>query len=183
MKIIGWIRKGDKAACGGSVAEGDPLCTGWGLAYAFQGAQIACKKNCSIAEGFGSCTLMNGRVAVLHGMRTSGGCPLLSTLNDLDGVSNGDGSVPTSFFLNADGHWTGTAPAAEKARYDEQVLLQHRRAEGLPYRIETMDGRVFSGRIGPDGLLPRVDTFGEDEYTVLWGDDALAKLQEEPTHG
>lgn len=45
-----------------------------------------------------------------------------------------------------------------------------------------MDGRVFSGRIGPDGLLPRVDTFGEDEYTVLWGDDALAKLQEEPTH-
>ena len=24
-------------------------------------------------------------------------------------------------------------------------MLRHRRAEGLPYRIETMDGRVFSG--------------------------------------
>lgn len=46
-----------------------------------------------------------------------------------------------------------------------------------------MDGRVFSGRNGPDGLLPRVDTFGEDEYIVLWGDDALAKLLEEPANG
>ncbi|WP_208280504.1 PAAR domain-containing protein [Massilia oculi] len=183
MKIIGWIREGDTAACGGVVTEGDWLCRGRGRAYAFQGAQMACKKKCLIADGFSRRTLTNGRASVIHGMVTSGGCPLLSTLNDLDGVSNGGGRVPTSFFLNADGHWTGDAPALDEHPYDEQVLLRHQRAEGLPYLIETMDGRVFSGRIGPDGLLPRVDTFGEDEYSVLWGDDALAKMQKEPEHG
>ncbi len=117
MKIIGWIRQGDKAACGGLVAEGDPFCTGRGKPYAFQGAKMACEKTCSITQGFVRRTLTNG-------------C-----------------------------------------------------AEGLPYYIETMDGRVFSGRIGPDGLLPRVDTCGEDEYTVLWGDDALAKLIDESANG
>lgn len=103
--------------------------------------------------------------------------------NDLDGVSNCSSPVPTSFFLNADGRWIGAAPALDKHPYDEQVLLRHRRVEGLPYHIETMDGRVFSGRIGPDGLMPRVGTFCENEYTVLCGDDALAKLQEERANG
>jgi uncharacterized Zn-binding protein involved in type VI secretion len=183
MKIIGWIRQGDKAACGGLVAEGDPFCTGRGKPYAFQGAKMACEKTCSITQGFVRRTLTNGCAAVVHGMQTSGGCPLLSTLNDLDGVSNGGGAVATSFFMNADGHWTGVVAAPDAPSYDEQVLVRHRRAEGLPYYIETMDGRVFSGRIGPDGLLPRVDTCGEDEYTVLWGDDALAKLIDEPANG
>ncbi len=143
---------------------------------------MACTKKCSITDGLSRRMLMNGRASVIHGMRTSGGCPLVSTLNDLNGVSNHGGPVATSFFMNADGRWTDAAPALGEHSYDEQVLLMHQRADGLPYHIETMDGRVFSGRIGPDGLLPRVDTFGEDEYTVLWGDDALAKLQEEPTH-
>jgi len=183
MKIIGWVREGDKAACGGLVAEGDPLCRSHGRAYAFQGAQMACNKKCSIAEGFSRRTLMSRRASVIHGMKTSGGCPLLSTLNDLDGVSNDGGPIPTSFFLNADGDWAGATSAPNELTHDEQVLLRHSHAEGLPYRIETMDGRVFSGRIGPDGLLPRVDTFGEDEYIVLWGDDALAKLLEEPANG
>lgn len=177
MKIIGWIREGDKAACGSLVAEGDPLSRGQGRDYAFQGAQMACKKKCSIAEGFLGRKLASGRFSVIHGMRTSGGCPLLSTLNDLDGVSNGGGLVPTSFFMNADGQWAGAGPASDEALHDEQVLLRNQHAEGLPFYIETTDGRAFSGRIGPDGLLPRVDTFGEDEYTVLWGDDALAKIQ------
>lgn len=182
MKIIGWIRQGDQATCGGLAAEGDQFCRGRGQAYTFQGAQMSCQKKCSIVEGFSGRKLTNGCASVVHDMKTSGGCPLLSTLNDLDGVSNGGGPIPTSFFMNADGHWTGAAPAAKEQPYDEQVLLQHRRAEGLPYRIETMDGRVFSGRLGPDGLLPRIDTFGEDEYTVLWGDEALAMLQES-AHG
>lgn len=91
----------------------------------------------------------------------------MSTLNDLDGVSNDGGPIPTSFFLNADGVWTGAALGPDELPHDEPVLLRHPHVEGLPYRIETMDGRVFSGRLGPDGLLPRIETFGEDEYTVL----------------
>jgi hypothetical protein len=88
--------------------------------------------------------------------------------------------VATRFFLNADGIWTGaTPPAPHEDPFDEQTKLQAPRIEGMPYFAETMDGRTFSGRIGADGLLPRIDTHGEDEYTVLWGDEALARMLEE----
>jgi uncharacterized Zn-binding protein involved in type VI secretion len=62
--------------------------------------------------------------------------------------------------------------------YDEQPRLLAPPIEGVPYFIETTDGRTFSGRAGPGGLLPRIDTPGEDEYTVLWGDEALTKIAE-----
>ena len=35
---------------------------------------------------------------------------------------------------------------------------------------------AFPGRADAHGLLPRIDTDGEDEYTVYWGDEALAKM-------
>ncbi|KHK57170.1 hypothetical protein PI87_07995 [Ralstonia sp. A12] len=59
--------------------------------------------------------------------------------------------------------------------YDEQAHLAATNLEGVPYYIETADGRVFSGRIPASGLLPRIDTQSEETYTVLWGDEALAK--------
>jgi hypothetical protein len=37
----------------------------------------------------------------------------------------------------------------------------------VPYFIETRDGRKFQGRTGTGGLLPRIDTYGEDDYTLL----------------
>jgi uncharacterized Zn-binding protein involved in type VI secretion len=108
MEIIGWIREGDRAACGGLVVEGDQSCISHGRPYSFQGAHLACKKKCSIAEGFVRCTLTNGRSAVIHGMKTSGGCPLLSTLNDIDGVSNEAGTtVPLSFVQDNSDDWVG----------------------------------------------------------------------------
>jgi uncharacterized Zn-binding protein involved in type VI secretion len=85
MKIIGWVRQGDKTTCGGTVVEGEPSCTSDGIPYTYQGARIACQKNCVIVEGDASST-MHGRPQVLHGMRTSEGCACLSTLNDIDGV-------------------------------------------------------------------------------------------------
>ena len=48
--------------------------------------------------------------------------------------------------------------------------------EGVPYYVETKDGRTRSGRTVAGGLLPRIDSHGEDEYTVYWGDEALAKM-------
>lgn len=68
MKILGWIRYGDKAACGGTVIEGDQTCRSHGRAYAFQGARVACRKDCIIADGFPRSTLTNGRAQVIHGM-------------------------------------------------------------------------------------------------------------------
>jgi uncharacterized Zn-binding protein involved in type VI secretion len=186
MELVGWIREGDRAACDGMVMEGDQRCTSRGRAYAFEGARLVCQKKCVIAEGFVRRTLTNGRHAVLHGMKTSGGCPLLSTLNNQDGVVNEPSApIPARFFLNADGLWTGAAPgpATVVERYDERARLQAPRAEGMPYFVETTDGRNFAGRVGADGLLPRVETYGEDEYVVHWGDEALARMAQESTNG
>lgn len=185
MDIIGWLRQGDKAACGGIVAEGDPFVTSMGRPYAFEGAKVACRKNCVIAEGYPFSTLMNGKPQVLHGMMTSGGCPLLSTLNDEDGVGNERGEVvPTRYFQNADGAWVGAHRNPAEATFDEQAKLLAPRAEGMPYFVQTLDGRTFAGRVGPTGLLPRIETYGEDEYEVLWGDEALANMSDEQAaHG
>lgn len=74
-------------------------------------------------------------------------------------------------------------PAAEPAQtkpasvYDERPRLVAPLIAGIPYHIETADGRVFSGRTGADGLLPRVATEGEGEYHVYWGDEALARTE------
>ena len=180
MKIIGWIRYGDKAACGGTVIEGDQTCISHGRAYAFQGARVACRKNCVIADGFPRSTLTNGRAQVIHGMKSSAGCPLVSTLNDIDGVGNESGeTIAEKHYLNADGDWAPIQePEPHDAPYDEQPKLVAPPIEGLPWYVQTMDGRTFSGRTGHDGRLPRIDTYGEDEYVVYWGDDALIKIEE-----
>lgn len=108
MKIIGWIRLGDKAACGGRVVEGVDNCRSRGVPYSFEGARMGCPKNCVIAEGYSHSILPNRRSRVIHGMRTSGGCPLYSTLNDTDGVSNHGGkAVPLSFTQDDNGEWVG----------------------------------------------------------------------------
>ena len=180
MKIIGWIRYGDKTACGGTVVEGHPTCISHGRAYSFQGARVACRKNCVIVEGFIRSTLPNGRAQVIHGMTTSGGCPCYSTLNDIDGMGNESGeTIAEKHFLNADGYWAPVKdPEPHEDPYDERPKLVAPPIEGVPYYVETMDGRTFSGRTGADGLLPRIDTYGEDEYAVYWGDEALAKMDE-----
>jgi uncharacterized Zn-binding protein involved in type VI secretion len=52
MNIIGWVHFGDKAACGGKVAESLNTCTGRRVPYSFQGARMACRKNWVIIDGF-----------------------------------------------------------------------------------------------------------------------------------
>jgi uncharacterized Zn-binding protein involved in type VI secretion len=86
MDIIGWVRMGDKASCGGKVAEASQVEMGSGRGYTFQGARMSCRKHCKISEGFVTSTLSSGRCKVHHGMSTSGGCTLESTLNEVDGV-------------------------------------------------------------------------------------------------
>lgn len=179
MNIIGWIRQGDKTACGGTVSEGDESCISHGRAYAFQGARVACSKNCVIADGFARSVLSNGRAQVIHGMKTSAGCPLHSTLNDIDGIGNESGkAIAEEYFLNADGTWMPVNdPEPLNAPYDEQAELMAMPIDGLPYFVQTKDGRTFSGRTGADGQLPRIDTFGADEYQVYWGDEALSRME------
>lgn len=71
----------------------------------------------------------------------------------------------------------GAGIASEaKDTFGEQVRATERGAsEGYPYFIETSDGQTFSGRLDESGHLPRVYTYNADDYTVYWGDEALAK--------
>lgn len=86
MGILGWIRVGDKATCGGTVIEGLPNCTSHGIPLSYEGAAMACRKNCRIGEAHAAHTLPNGRHQPHHGHRTLPGmCPLISTLNDIEG--------------------------------------------------------------------------------------------------
>nr|WP_244101917.1 hypothetical protein [Burkholderia cepacia] len=54
---------------------------------------------------------------------------------------------------------------------------------GYPYYIETADGRVHSGVLDASGELPRVHTGdGSGDYTVYWGDEAIAKKHTGVSH-
>ena len=86
MEILGYICQGDTANCGATVEEGSPQDTAdGGRAYTFQGARMRCDKQCVIVGGVPGSTLSNGRPQVVHGMRTSNGCALISNLNGTDG--------------------------------------------------------------------------------------------------
>lgn len=184
MKIIGWIRYGDKTACGGTVVEGDPTCTSYGRAYAFQGARIACRKNCVIVEGFIRSTLTNGRPQVIHGMTTSGGCPCYSTLNDIDGVGNESGeAIASTFYQSAEGEWLpkfGAEHLTEDSP-DEQVrAVDAKTGEPIPdlaYYIEAPDGSTYTGHTDENGLCQRVTTYQPEELTVWFGEEAEKKMQ------
>ncbi len=70
------------------------------------------------------------------------------------------------------------SPVPVATTFDERVRAAAQRAslEGYPYYIETGDGRIYSGCLAADGKLPRIDTGASaDDYTVYWGDEALAK--------
>jgi uncharacterized Zn-binding protein involved in type VI secretion len=166
MEIIGWIRQGDKAACGGLVAEGDPFCISDGKPYAFQGAQLACKKNCVIAEGYLHSTLTNGRSQVIHGMKTSGGCPLLSTLNDFDGVGNERGTeIPIRFVQNDAGEWVGKTNEG----YDQHfILTDEQTGKPLPNRYYRMNfnGEVIEGKSDANGKTQKVTASDPAEVTI-----------------
>lgn len=112
-------------------------------------------------------------------MKTSGGSPCISTLNDIDDIGNsGRKTIEERNLVNADGQWPGIpAHSAKVALFDEQIRLTAPRIEGGPYYAETADGRRLSWRAGVGEALPRFATYDEDEYAVYWGDKAPAKIQ------
>ncbi|RQR27903.1 PAAR domain-containing protein [Burkholderia sp. Bp9143] len=71
---------------------------------------------------------------------------------------------------------TGKIISVRKGTFDELVRVTNEVTEGLPYYIETSDGRMHFGRLDASGKLPRIHTGDEaSDYTVYWGDDALSK--------
>jgi len=166
MKIVGWIRQGDQAACGATVAEGDQLCISMGKAYAFEGARMDCSGTCVIAEGVASWQLTNGSNQVIHGMKTNRGCPLLSTLNDIDGIGRAGGpDVPIRFVQDDAKNWVGKTNEG----YDQQFVLTDEQT-GMPlpnrhYRL-TSNGKTIEGKTDADGKTERIASDDPAEVTI-----------------
>lgn len=185
MKVIGWIRYGDKASCGGIVVEASEIETSHGRGYTFQGARISCKRGCVIADGYERSTLSGGRRRVLHGMLTSGGCPLESTLNDIDGASNASGeTIASTFYQTPEGNWLpkfGPEHFTEDSPDEQVQAIDANTGEpiaDLAYYIQAPDGSTYSGYTDQSGLCERVTTFHIEELAVWFGEDAMQKRQD-----
>lgn len=153
MKTLGWIRIGDKAACGGTVAEGFEHTRFDGVPYSFQGAKMNCPQGCVIAEGASIFRLASGRLLPHHGHRTSGGCPLHSTLNDTCGYANSASDVvPNQYIPDGCGGWTA---CSHDAPYDLSFLVRDEHTghplPHVPYRIDLGAGRGIEGMTDASG--------------------------------
>lgn len=176
MSIIGWIRLGDKAACGGKVAEGLDTCTGRGVPYSFEGARMACDNHCVIAEGFSRSRLANGHCRVIHGMKTSGGCPIHSTLNNIDGVGDESGdAIPLGYIQDHNGQWVGNeagVSSSVRQEYDEQFQLlggDRRPLAGTYYTARLASGELVHGETDEEGKTQRFYTAGEHHIQIYLG--------------
>lgn len=176
MRIVGWIRVNDVAACGGVVAEGLSTATSNGVPYSFQGARMACRMSCVIAEGYARSTLSNGKYRVIHGQSTSGGCPLYSSINDFDGVANEHGeAVPRGFIQDHNGEWVGNTAGVNSsvsAAYDEQFLLldgDGRPLAGIYYTAKLASGELVYGETDAEGKTQRFYTLSEHQIEIHLG--------------
>ena len=157
MKIIGWIRMGDKASCGGVVAEASVTEKCDGLGYAFQGAAMSCTKGCMIADGYTHAKLDNGKLRVHHGQCTSGGCALVSTVNNRDGIGNASGAtVADQFVQDLEGKLVEVflPRASELCEFDQHLVFVDEHGvllEGLHYQLFDTRGALIAGVTGPDG--------------------------------
>jgi uncharacterized Zn-binding protein involved in type VI secretion len=147
MKILGWIRVGDRAACGGIVTEGYDKISYDGIAYSHQDAKINCSQACVIVEAASFYRLPNGKAVPYHGHRTSGGCPLHSTINDLCGYATDDAEgVPTQYVSDGCGGWK---PCSHDSPFDLSFQIRNARTgqpmSNMSYRIELDDGRSVVG--------------------------------------
>lgn len=178
------IRLGDPTTHGGVVVSAAEDTYAWGKPIARMGDNVTCPipghRGCVIVEGDSSWTI-NGRHVALEGHLTSCGASLISTLSNVTVEHAGSAADSSASARSSNAASATTSSMAVNAfagtcdKYDEQPQLVAPPIAGIPYFIETADGRIFSGRVGADGLLPRIGTTSEAEYTVLWGDEALAR--------
>ena len=167
------IRLGDSTSHGGTVIEAPVRFTSDGIGIARVGDKVTCP-----IPGHGTnhivsgdpTFIVDGQPVAREGDKTACGADLIPsqfvTTVSNGSVSSGSPNVaerPTTDDQRAE----VKKPESHEDQYDEQVHLIEPSIPGIPFYAETMDGRTFSGRTGPDGQLPRIDTFGEDAYTVL----------------
>lgn len=175
---------GDKTDHGGEVIEASGVTDTHGKQIARVGDKVHCPK-----KGYGttvittgdSTMIIDGRAVAFHGCKTSCGATLISsqsvTMVNFGGGGAGS-SVNQAAFASALSR--SSQESSFKFLYDEQAELSA--PAGLPWFIKTSEGKTYSGVLSEEGRLPRVDTLREQDYTVYWGDKALAmKLDEGST--
>jgi uncharacterized protein (DUF2345 family) len=173
------VRHGDPTTTGGFVIACSSTIHDDGKKVALSGDEATCG-NCKGAYkifGTGQEISEKGRAVVLDGDSVL--CPcgknrVIVGSNPGIFVEAGGGSsvarkAPTDPAL--------ASCCGSASKFDEQVraTVSGIALEGYPYFIETPDGRTFSGQTDRNGRLPRIVTNGAHEFTVHWGDAALAK--------
>jgi uncharacterized Zn-binding protein involved in type VI secretion len=187
---------GDPSSHGGKVLEGSQFDICHGKPIAYIGHKVYCPKckgTYPIVEG-AMTTSVYGKGVALAGMKTACGATLIATqFTDIVEHGGGTGGGARTHSLKsglgqggravsgADASDSGIIGATmssgeSESKFDEQSHLAASAIEGVPYFIETKDGRRFTGRAPHDGLLPRVETYEAGEYTVYWADEALARM-------
>jgi len=176
------------------VLEGSPsdICMGKPISYI--GHKVHCPKcrgTYPIVEGVMTASFYGKGVAVA-GMKTSCGATLIAsqftdTVEWSGGASASSSGASAGAAVAASLKAVGALPHRVGAigstvqevaeHYDEQPQLSANRIDGVPYLIVTKDGRKFSGRATAQGTLPRIETYDEEDYTVYWGDVALAEIE------
>lgn len=186
MEIIGWVRQGDKTACGGIILDGNSMqVTDRGKQYTVQGARVQCQKNCVIVQGHPT-AFIDGKLQVIHGMLTSSGCPCISTLNDVSGVGNDGGDeIHPAFYPDDAGGWLGlpkhitpeTSPLAKTSEETQRLLEQltfvevrlvNQQQEPIPNEVFTLTtprGQVITGELDANGFA-RVDNVPRGDCLV-----------------
>ncbi|WP_322026545.1 PAAR domain-containing protein [Burkholderia sp. BCC1977] len=172
---------GDGLSSGGTVTpyDGPPF-----LVHGYQAALIGGNAFCTACQSVGAIAKAGGPYRIkFHG----------EVALDSDVVLCGCATPPHIVALLAGEAWcndrikdlgevvssrtlAGGIASIRKGIFDERVRATKEVTEGLPYYIETSDGRMHFGRLDSSGKLPRIDTGDEaSDYTVYWGDDALSK--------
>lgn len=185
------IRLGDPTTHGGVVVSATEHLQMFDKPVARLGDKVTCP-----IPGHGVCTIVEGDPlwsidgipVALEGHKTSCGASLILTLPNVtrsyEGMGSGDAGAAMGTLAPApsgNGSLSKNSDGPAMDIYDEQVHLNvagKAALAGLPFYIETADGRGYAGRADEDGLLPRIDTPDEDQYTVYWGDEALARTAE-----
>lgn len=174
------VRHGDETTTGGFVMAYSSRMHDGGRKIALSGDEATCG-NCKGAYkilGTGKGVSDRSRVVVVHGDRVLCPCGKNRVIAGGDARCHMEQQSEASFASLGNASNRASAPSSDLL-FDEQIRSDADGAamEGYPYFIETEDGRTFSGRLEPDGRLPRITSDTSGQYSVHWGDDALARQQ------
>ncbi len=164
------IRLGDPTTHGGKVVSATTGYIMFGKEVAGRGDKVTCPRPghgvVTIVEGDPVWTV-NGKNVALEGHKCSCGCSLISTLPNV--VRSYEGSGSASAVLAGSAMSTGRN---DSDRLDEQFRAIDKATgtpiEGQPYRIETSEGRVYSGTTDENGKTVRVSTTDPKQIKLYW---------------